>query len=421
MEQEQLRELLLCSIPERRGRIAPSPHGSPMISLARYGTLLALPDVLQAFVSSFIGRIPIGIAGLAILLLVQSVEGSYAQSGLIGATYVAGLAAAAPLLGRLIDRIGPRRVLAACALLYPAALLALVGALLHRAPTALSLLFAALAGASFPPVTACQRAWLRQKLGDDALLTAALSLDALMVELVFIAGPLLVALLVAAFSPAVAVVAAALCGLLGSLQFMRTRALANWSMATHFSGAFLGPVAEPRFALLLLLVVCYASVFGLVEIGVAAYAAESGRPAMAGVLLGVMSVGSAAGALVYGTRHWHLSLARQFSYSLGVMGLGIAPLALVSQPLLFALWCVVAGIAMTPTLIIQATLVAKSVRKEHATEGFTWSATALLAGVGLGLAGGGLLLEHAAVSTLFAVATLVCIAGALLARASLRT
>lgn len=390
-----------------------------MIPLARYANLLALPDVLPAFVSSFVGRIPIGIAGLAILLLVQSVEGSYAQAGLTGATYVAGLAAAAPLLGRLIDRIGPRRVLAACALLYPAALLGLVAALLNRAPTSVSLVFAALAGASFPPVTACQRAWLRQKLGEDALLTAALSLDALMVELVFIAGPLLVALLVAVFSPAAAVMAAALCGLLGSLQFMRTRALANWSMATHFSGAFLGPVAEPRFALLLVLVVCYASVFGLVEIGVAAFAAEAGRPALAGVLLGVMSVGSAAGALAYGARHWHLSLTRQFSYSLGLMGVGIAPLALFSQTLVFALWCVIAGIAMTPTLIIQATLVAKSVRPEHATEGFTWSATALLAGVGLGLAGGGLLLEHGAVATLFLVATLVSIAAALLARASL--
>jgi predicted MFS family arabinose efflux permease len=334
---------------------------------------------------------------------------------------VAGLAAAAPLLGRLIDRMGPRRVLAVCALLYPAALVALIAVLLNRAPTAASLAFAALAGASFPPVTACQRAWLRQKLGEDTLLTAALSLDALLVELVFIAGPLLVALLVAAFSPAAAVLAAAVCGLLGSLQFMRTRALASWSKATQFSGSFLGPVAEPRFALLLVLVVCYASVFGLVEIGVAAFAAESGRPALAGVLLGVMSVGSAAGALAYGTRHWHLSLARQFAYSLALMGLGVAPLALVSQTIPFALWCVIAGIAMTPTLIIQATLVAKSVRAEHATEGFTWSATALLAGVGIGLAAGGVLLERGAVATLFAVATLVSIAAALLALASLRT
>lgn len=391
-----------------------------MISLARYAQLLALPDVWPAFVSSFIGRIPIGIAGLAILLLVQSVEGSYAQAGLVAATYVVGLAVAAPLLGRMIDRIGPRRVLAACALLYPGALLALIGTLQGYAPAVASLSFAALAGASFPPVTACQRAWLRQKLGDDALLTAALSLDALLVELVFIVGPLLVALLVALFSPAAAVVAAAVCGLLGSLQFMRARALATWKKATRFHGAFLGPVAEPRFALLLVLVCCYASVFGLVEIGVAAFAAESGRPALAGVLLGVMSVGSAAGALAYGTRHWRMSLTRQFSYSLALMGLGIAPLALASGTVAFAFWCVVAGIAMTPTLIIQATLVAKLVRAEYATEGFTWSATALLAGVGIGLAAGGLMLEHGTVASLFLVATLVSVAAALLALASLR-
>jgi len=391
-----------------------------MITFARYSRLLALPDVPQAFISSLVGRIPIGIAGLAILLLVQSTKGSYAQAGMIGATYVVGLATAAPLLGRMIDRLGPRRVLGSCAVLYPAALLALVVALQARAPASASMLFAALAGASFPPVTACQRAWLRQKLGDDALLTAALSLDALMVELVFIGGPLLVAMLVALFSPAAAVVAAAIFGLLGSLQFMSARALQSWKKAPQFSGAFLGPLAEPRFAVLLVLVCGYASVFGLVEIGVTAYARESGRPALAGVLLGVMSIGSAAGALAYGTRHWHMSLTRQFSYSLALMGLGIVPLALVPAPATFAIWCVIAGIAMTPTLIIQATLVSKSVRTEHATEGFTWSATALLAGIGVGLAAGGLLLEHGAVATLFLIATLVSVSAGLMARATLR-
>jgi MFS family permease len=392
-----------------------------MISLARYATLLAIPDIRQAFVSSFLGRIPIGIAGLAILLLLQSVEDSYAQAGIVGASYVAGLAVAAPMLGRLIDTAGPRRVLSVCALLYPAALFALIWSASARAPMGGTLALAALAGASFPPVTACQRAWLRQKLGDDVLLTAALSLDALLVEVVFIVGPLLVALLVALVSPAAAVAAAGVCGLMGSIQFIRAQALKTWKLRAPFRRAFLGPLAEPDFAMLLCLVTCYATVFGLIEIGVTAYAAEAGRPALAGVLLGVMSVGSALGALSYGSRQRKLALKLQFSYSLALMGLGIVPLALIAHPIIFAVSCVVAGVAMTPTLIIQATLVTKTVRAEYSTEGFTWSATALLAGVGIGLALGGQLLEHAKVAMLFWVAALVCAAAALLTLSTLHT
>ena len=48
---------------------------------------------------------------------------------------------------------------------------------------------------------------------------------------------------------------------------------------------------------------------------------------------------------------------------------------------------------MAPALIIQSMLIAKTARAEHSTEAFTWSASALLAGIGIGLAAGGGLLE----------------------------
>lgn len=391
-----------------------------MISLARFGSLLSRPDVRQSYASSFIGRLPIGIAGLAILLLVQSLEDSYATAGLVAACYVAGLASASPLLGRQIDRIGPRPVLLACAIVYPAALVLLIAAVHAGATTSYGILCATLAGASFPPVTACQRAWLRQRLGEDPLFTTALSLDALIVELVFIVGPLLVALLVAIATPAAAVAAAAACGFVGSLQFTRARALRTWRVAARESSRLLGPLVERRFPVLLFLITCYATVFGIVEIGVTAFARESGNAALAGVLLGVMSIGSALGALVYGSRHWHQPLAHQFSFSLAIMGAGIVPLALAGQPTHFGLWCVAAGVAMTPTLIVQSTLVARTVRSEFATEGFTWSATALLAGVSLGLALGGLLLEHGPPARLFWIAALVSVLASVISRGLLR-
>src|SRR5438132_1587940 len=75
--------------------------------------------------------------------------------------------------------------------------------------------FAAAAGASFPPITVCMRSYLRQRLRDDALLTAAYSLDSVLIETMFIFGPLLVALFVAFASPSMAVAFAGASGLVG--------------------------------------------------------------------------------------------------------------------------------------------------------------------------------------------------------------
>ena len=134
-----------------------------------------------------------------------------------------------------------------------------------------------------------------------------------------------------------------------------------------------------------------------------------------------MSIGSAAGGLVYGSRSWRLPLARQFPLMLTVMGLGIAPLAFLSSPWAFGLWCLIAGIAMAPALIMQSMLVARNSRPEYSTEAFTWSSTGLLAGVGVGLTAGGALLEHARSPAVFAAAAVLSIAAGLLALKLVKT
>ena len=132
-----------------------------MISLARYAALLEAREVRQIFAVSLLGRLPIGITGLAVLLLVQASSGSFAQGGAATGCYVAGLAAVAPLLGRLIDRTGPRSVLLACALAFPAALVLLIAAVTRGGPTWLTLVAAACAGACFPPITVCMRTFFK--------------------------------------------------------------------------------------------------------------------------------------------------------------------------------------------------------------------------------------------------------------------
>ena len=72
----------------------------PMISLQRYAALFAEPDLRAAILASLLGRLPIGISGLALLLLVQAREASFTDAGLVTSAYLAGLAGIAPLVGR---------------------------------------------------------------------------------------------------------------------------------------------------------------------------------------------------------------------------------------------------------------------------------------------------------------------------------
>jgi MFS family permease len=365
-----------------------------VISLARYAALLEARDMRLTIAASTIGRLPIGITGLAVLLLVQTATTSFARGGAATACYVIGLAAVAPLLGRLIDRTGPRRTLLACSVAFPAALVCLVAAVDAAVHPAWILALAAAAGAAFPPITVCMRTYFKQRLHDDTLLNTAYSLESVLIELIFIVGPMIVALFVAAASPAAAVLFAAVTGSIGTLLFLRAPPLRTWRIERRTVSSLLGPLAQPGFPALVAIVLCYSSAFGLLEIGITAYATERGSSALAGVLLGLMSAGSAVGGIAYGSRSWHLPLMQQFALMLALMGVGLLVLALPWGPWAFALWSVFAGVVMAPALIIQSVLVAKTARAEHMTEAFTWSASALLSGVGVGMAVGGVLLEH---------------------------
>ena len=365
-----------------------------MISLARYGALFSAAHARRSFAASVLGRLPIGLTGLAILLLMQTSSGSFARGGTAAACYVAGLALVAPALGRAIDRHGPRRILVGCAFAFPLALVLLVAASKEADPAWLAFVAAAAAGAAFPPITVCMRTYFRHVFSDEALLAAAYSAESVLIEIIFIVGPMLVALFVALASPAAAVWFSAGCGFAGTLLFLRSPALRAWRIESRSAHSLLGPLADRRFMLLVAIVLCFATAFGFLEIGITAYAIERADAAFAGVLLGLMSAGSALGGLAYGSRGWHAPLAHQFAAALAATAVGLGVLAVPWRPWALAAWCVIAGIAIAPALIIQSMLVTKTAPAEHSTEAFTWTTSALLAGVGIGLTAGGMLLEQ---------------------------
>jgi len=390
-----------------------------MISFDRYRLLLREPLVAGAVAASFIGRLPIGMAVLSILLFVQQAEQSFARAGLASACYVIGIGLAAPFIGRLIDRIGPRPVLYFGAAAYPVALGALIAAVQMKAAVLTIGAAAFVAGIVLPPIPTCIRALLRRLLRDPAHLQAAYSLDSVLMESVFIVGPGVVSVFAAFAWPAGAIGCTASLAVLGAAIFAGSPAVRTWRPER-------GPdhprnhraLATPGLPPVVLVTLFFSFGFGLFEVAVTAIASRAQSPAAAGVILALASVGSAAGALVYGSRHWPVTIAAQYKVALGAMAIGLAVLAPIEDLYLFGAVSVLAGVPMSTVLAAQSVLIASIAPRAMLAECFTWSATSLLAGVSLGIALGGWALEHVSPAVTLAGGALTTAVGLLVAHYS---
>lgn len=392
-----------------------------MIAYQRYRRLLARPGVGSSILASIPGRLPIGVAAFALVLFVQSRSGSFAPAGAVGAAYVLGLGCCAPLLGRVIDRASPRPVLIISAVGYPLALILLV--LLVRTGASAALIYpcAFAAGALLPPITVCMRALYPRLLHDAGELQTAYSVDSVLIESMFIAGPLLVSLLVAGGHADGAVLLAALAGAAGNLVFLRAPAVRAWNVAPATAARDVwGPLRLPRLRGLYAITFIYAATFGLFEIAITAHATRAGAPAAAGALLAAGSAGSALGGLVYGSHDWRLPPQRQFVLALLLMALGVLLLAPVSNLALFGVLCVVGCAPMAPVLAIQSVLTSRLSPPHMAAESFTWGATCLLAGIGAGTSTGGVLVEQYSPAAALYTAAAMAAGGGLMAALSVK-
>lgn len=393
-----------------------------MISFQRYADLFRVPGLRETFTASIVGRLPIGIATLAILLFLRARSGSFSVAGTAAACYVLGLSVIAPVLGRVMDRLGPRPVLAASAAVYPVAMTALIVLVIESAGEWWILAAATLAGAAFPPVTICMRAMYPRLVADPALLHTAYSVDSALVEAMFILGPVLVAVFVARGTPAGAVLFAAACAPAGAVIFLRSPGARGWARpepgpASHESArepprSLLGPLRIAPLRALFAANVLYALAFGLYEMAVIARTAGQGSPAAAGIMLALASVGGAAGVLVYGARQWAAPVSQQFLAAVGCMAMGLLALAPATHLGWFAAANVAAGLPMSAVIAVQALLVSRLTPRGMLMESFTWGTTCLLGGISAGLAAGGVMAEHYAPSViLIAAATSTLLAG----------
>jgi MFS family permease len=150
---------------------------------------------------------------------------------------------------------------------------------------------------------------------------------------------------------------------------------------------------------------------GLLEVGYPGLATVAGAPALGGALIAVNSAASAVGGLTYGGVALHTPIERQLSWLLALLALPLALHALVASPWVLVGPAIAAGLLIAPSLTAISTLVARLAPARYATEAFTWSMTAIVTGIGAGMAAGGWLLDThgpAAAFLLAAASALVC-------------
>src|SRR5437764_12959881 len=80
--------------------------------LRKYVDFVRRPDVGRLLATALVARMPVGMVGFAMLMFLREGLGSFALAGTVAGIHFVSMAAAAPIQGRLIDRVGPRKVLA---------------------------------------------------------------------------------------------------------------------------------------------------------------------------------------------------------------------------------------------------------------------------------------------------------------------
>ncbi|MGH3452992.1 MAG: MFS transporter [Nocardioidaceae bacterium] len=371
--------------------------------LRRYRTILSLPGAWQFSTAGFVARLPISMFGLGIVLLVAGQTGSYGLAGSVAAAEVVAGAAVSPFSARLSDRFGQARVLPLIALAFGVATGLLILAVESDQPTPVPHVAAMLAGATMPHIGSNVRARWRYIIDDRRQLDTAFALEAVVDEMVFVVGPVLVTVLATQVSPAMALaVTAGLC-LIGSVWLGSQRATQPVVGGDEHGQRVREPLGWRLLAPLVIVMVGLGGLFGGTEVVTVAFAEAEGSTAAAGWLLASMAAGSLIAGLVTGAVTLRQRPTVRVRWGATALTASVAPLPFLPSLGLVAAMLFLAGLAIAPTLVAAVSMVEQTVPPARLTEGIAWVTAGIVSGVAPGSAIAGVVVDETSASTAYGV------------------
>lgn len=311
-----------------------------------YRTVLALPGVGAVTAVSFLARLPASAAAITLTLhVVLTLDQGYAAAGVVGAAATVGMAIGAPLLGRLVDRRGLRTML-----VLTLSAQAVFWSVAPFLPYPALLVGALLGGLLGVPVYSVTRQSLAVLVPPERR-RPAFALDSMSVEISYIVGPAVGALLVLQASSTAAMWA------VGAGWLVAGSALMLLNPPTHLAvAAGSGPPPPVRqwldrrlLGALLATTAAVTVVFGT-ELSMIAGLELGGQAGWIPVVNAVWCVASLVGGFVYGAAR----RSRSLPLLVGCLGAAALPVALAVPWWSYALLLVPVGLLIAPSMAASA-------------------------------------------------------------------
>ncbi|GAA0034795.1 MULTISPECIES: MFS transporter [Brevibacterium] len=388
-------------------------------------TLLAAVG-LSYFPIAFLARLPYAMVVVGVLTLVVAGRESLSLGGLNSAMVGLGTAIFGSFIGAAADRWGQRPVLLIVGTLNSAALIFLTWVVFSPLPDAVVLIASFAIGATAPQVSPMSRSRLvdiilRALPGSrqSKVLNGTMAYESAADEVVFVFGPFIVGLLATWLSPVAPIIGAVVM----TLIFVSGFALhPSGRLAAEGAGqsAARGPVRELfTFGIFVVIAGVFGIglVFGSTLTSLTSLMNDLGHPEQAGLIYGVLGIGSAILAISVALFSPRFSLwARWLSFA-PLLLIGTIVLALSDSMAAVVIGLLLMGTAIGPTLVTLFSLAAERSQRGRSATVMSMAGSAIIVGQSLASALGGFLAEEAGTSTAIAVpvaaALVVLVAGLL--------
>ncbi|WP_245174800.1 MFS transporter [Streptomyces bohaiensis] len=338
---------------------------------------------------SVIGRLPLYLISIAMVVFTVQRDLSYFTAGLLLSGYSLGGAMLAPFVARFVDRFGQPPVLLLTGTVYPLALIGFV--MVDPQAVATQLVCAVLAGAAMPPISGCIRSLWSAPGNTERV---GLSLEAVLGEVFVIGGPLLFSLVLIWGSPGAALVVGAVLTGAGAVGFALTQASRDRRVATPDGKRDpMGALRSPALVRLMLLLFVAGLATGAYNIAVPGFIETHGSAGHIGLIFGVWGVGGILGGLWYGSRTFARPVETVFAWGLLALATASALVLAAWDNWSLSVALLVLGLVQAPVIALSYQLVSRTAREGYVTEAFTWAITVSIGGSAIGSQLGGLTLE----------------------------